>query len=74
MYLLGYMPAHNKMYVVDKQVNVYAYNLSLSIIEYQTAVLRGDLTAAEEVLPSVPVDQRNKVARFLETQGLWAVS
>lgn len=69
MYLLGYMPGHNKMYVVDKQVNVYGYNLSLSIIEYQTAVLRGDLAAAEEVLPSVPVDQRNKVARFLELQG-----
>jgi len=39
------------------------------MIEYQTAVLRGDLAAAAEILPSVPVDQRNKVARFLEAQG-----
>jgi len=69
MYLLGYMPSHDRVYVVDKEMNVYGYALSLSMIEYQTAVLRGDLTAAEGILPSVPTDQRNKVARFLEAQG-----
>lgn len=69
MYLLGYMPSQDRVYVVDKQVNVYVYSLSLSMIEYQTAVLRGDLSVAAEILPTVPADQRNKVARFLETQG-----
>jgi coatomer subunit beta' len=69
MYLLGYMPAQNRIYAVDKQVNVYGYVLSLSLVEYQTAILRGDLEAAAELLPSVPTDQRNKVARFLEAQG-----
>lgn len=69
MYLLGYLPAHNQIYLCDKDVNFYAFSLSLSVIEYQTAVLRGDLESAAEILPSVPAEQRNRIARFLETQG-----
>lgn len=38
-------------------------------MEYQTLILRGELEAAEETLPSVPKDQNNKIARFLEGQG-----
>ncbi len=55
---------------MDKEMNVSGYLLSLSVIEYQTAVLRGDMTAAEEILPTVPKDQHNKVARFLENRGV----
>jgi coatomer subunit beta' len=50
-------------------VNVVSFALSLAVVEYQTLVLRGDLEAAEEVLPNVPKDQNNKIARFLEGQG-----
>lgn len=39
------------------------------MVEYQTLILRGDLEAAEEILSSVPKDQNNKIARFLEGQG-----
>lgn len=46
-----------------------SFALSLAVVEYQTLVLRGDLEAAEEILPSVPKDQNNKIARFLEGQG-----
>ena len=70
MYLLGYLPSHNRIYLCDKDVNFFAFSLSLSVIEYQTAVLRGDLDAAAEILPSVPSEQRNRIARFLETQDL----
>ncbi|KAI6004769.1 hypothetical protein EDD15DRAFT_2384733 [Pisolithus albus] len=47
-------------------MNIYAYSLSLSVMEYQTAVLRGDMDATAEILPSIPKEQLNKVARFLE--------
>ncbi|EPQ58853.1 coatomer protein [Gloeophyllum trabeum ATCC 11539] len=70
LYLMGYIPAHNRVYLGDKDVNVYAYTLALSLVEYQTAVLRGDMEAAEEILPTIPKDQRNKVARFLEGRDL----
>ncbi|EIN11093.1 coatomer beta' subunit [Punctularia strigosozonata HHB-11173 SS5] len=69
MYLLGYIPAHNRVYVADKNMNVYGFMLSLSLVEYQTAVLRGDMDAAAEILPQIPKEQRNRVARFLESRG-----
>jgi len=50
-------------------VNVVSFALSLAVVEYQTLILRGELEAAEETLPSVPKDQNNKIARFLEGQG-----
>ncbi|CAG8718134.1 1745_t:CDS:10, partial [Funneliformis mosseae] len=46
------------------------YALSLTVIEYQTAILRSDLETAEQLLPTVPSDQRNRIARFLESQDL----
>jgi len=70
MYLLGYIPTHNRTYLVDKDVKVYGYSLSLNLIEYQTAVLRGDMEAAQEILPTIPKEQQNKVARFLDARGL----
>jgi coatomer subunit beta' len=64
------MPTYNRIYLVDKNLNVYAYSLSLSVVEYQTAVLRNDTEAAAEILQTVPKDQVNKVARFLEARGI----
>ena len=69
MFLLGYIPAHNRIYLCDKDVQIYVYALSLSVIEYQTAILRGDFDAADELLPNIPAEQRNRIARFLEAQG-----
>lgn len=68
IYLLGYIPAHNRVYVVDKDLSIYSFSLSLTVVEYETAILRGDLETANELLPSIPHDQRNKIARFLEAQ------
>ncbi|KAG8219095.1 coatomer WD associated region-domain-containing protein [Butyriboletus roseoflavus] len=70
MYILGYIPAHNRVYLADKDMNVYGYALSLSVVEYQTAVLRGDMEAADKILPTLPKEQFNKVARFLEGRDL----
>lgn len=69
MYLLGYIPGHNRVYLADKDVKVYGYSLSLNLIEYQSAILRDDMDTAAEILPSIPKEQRSKVARFLEVRG-----
>lgn len=69
MYLLGYLPRDGRVYVADKDVNVISYALSLSVVEYQTLVLRGDMDSANELLKEIPEDQKNKIARFLEGQG-----
>lgn len=69
MYLLGYMPKENRLYLGDKELNVVSYYLLLSVLEYQTAVMREDFDAAVQILPSIPKEQRTRVAHFLEKQG-----
>ncbi|OJD15565.1 hypothetical protein AJ78_04188 [Emergomyces pasteurianus Ep9510] len=69
MYLLGYLPRDGRIYLSDKDVNVISFSLSLSVVEYQTLVLRGDMDSATELLHDIPADQMNKIARFLEGQG-----
>ncbi len=55
-------------------MNLYSYSLSLTVIEYQIVVLRGDTEAAAEILPTTPKDQMNKIVRFLEGQGLFTLA
>jgi len=69
MYLLGYIPKDNRVYLGDKELNVVSYSLLLSVLEYQTAVMRRDFETADKVLPTVPREQRTRVAHFLEKQG-----
>ncbi|GER44990.1 coatomer [Striga asiatica] len=70
MYLLGYLANQSRVYLVDKEFNVIGYTLLLSLIEYKTLVMRGDLDRANEVLPVIPKEQLNSVARFLESRGM----
>ena len=69
MYILKYLPRDGRIYIADKDVNVASFALSLAVVEYQTLVLRGDIDAASEVLKTIPEDQKNRIARFLEGQG-----
>ena len=34
MYLLGYIPGDNQLYLGDKELNIVSYNLQLSVLEY----------------------------------------
>lgn len=69
MYLLGYISNNNRIYLGDKELNVISYELQLSVLEYQTAVMRKDFDTADIVLPKIPKEQRTRVAHFLEKQG-----
>lgn len=69
MYLLGYVPKDNRLYLGDKELNVISFSLLLSVLEYQTAVMRSDFERADLVLPTVPKEHRTRVAHFLEKQG-----
>jgi len=46
------------------------YTLLLSLIEYKTLVMRGDFDRANDVLSSIPKEQYDSVARFLESRGM----
>ncbi|ERE77066.1 coatomer subunit beta' isoform X2 [Cricetulus griseus] len=69
MYLLGYIPKDNRLYLGDKELNIVSYSLLVSVLEYQTAVMRRDFSMADKVLPTIPKEQRTRVAHFLEKQG-----
>lgn len=69
MYLLGYIPKDNRLYLGDKELNVVSFSLQLSVLEYQTAVMRRDFERADLVLPTIPKEHRTRVAHFLEKQG-----
>eukprot|EP00620_Florenciella_sp_RCC1587_P015150 CAMPEP_0182558538 /NCGR_PEP_ID=MMETSP1324-20130603/2016_1 /TAXON_ID=236786 /ORGANISM="Florenciella sp., Strain RCC1587" /LENGTH=867 /DNA_ID=CAMNT_0024770713 /DNA_START=70 /DNA_END=2670 /DNA_ORIENTATION=+ len=70
MYMLGYLPKEDRVFLIDKALNVVSYKVLLSVLEFQTAVVRDDIEAANEILPSIPESEHNSVARFLESQGL----
>nr|BAD25013.1 putative Golgi-associated particle 102K chain [Oryza sativa Japonica Group] len=70
MYLLGYLANQSRVYLIDKQFNVVGYTLLLTMIEYKTLVMRGDFDRANALLPSIPKEQHDSVARFLESRGM----
>ncbi|KAI3727219.1 hypothetical protein L1987_67030 [Smallanthus sonchifolius] len=70
MYLLGYLANQSRVYLIDKEFNVIGYTLLLTLIEYKTLVMRGELELASGLLPSIPKEHYNSVARFLESRGM----
>jgi hypothetical protein len=54
MYLLGYLAAQSRVYLMDRDFSVIPYTLLLSVVEYKTLVLRGDMETAAEVLETIP--------------------
>ena len=67
--VLGYLAKEDRVYLIDKSLNVTSHCVMLSVLEYQTAVMRGDFDTANALLESVPESQYTTVARFLESQG-----
>lgn len=68
-YVLGYLARDNKVYVSDKDINVTSYHVSLSVLEYQTLVLRGEIEQAnQDYLGSIEKEDLLKISRFLEAQ------
>merc|ERR1711872_682022 len=56
-------------YVGGEIVTVSHLDRTMYLLEYQTAVMRRDFDTADKVLPTVPKEQRTRVAHFLEKQG-----
>jgi len=66
MYLLGYFS--DRLYLIDKEFNVVSFELLLSVLNYKTLIVRDEFEAAEALLPKIPKDHYNSIARFLEAQ------
>lgn len=53
-YIMGYDGKQNRLYMVDKNFNVYCYSLLLSVVNYQSAILNDDEHGAEIYLKDIP--------------------
>lgn len=69
MYILGYIPQQNRVYLMDSDRCVVSYLVMLSFIEYQIAVVNEDFDKAEAIFPSIPENYHNKCAKFLDSLG-----
>ena len=67
--ILGYLAKEDRVFLVDKAMNITSYKVMLAMLQYQTAVVRGDFDAANELLPIIPETEYLVVAKFLEAQG-----
>jgi len=67
--VLGYLAKEDRVYLVDKTLNIVSYRVMMAVLQYQTAVMRGDFDAANELLASIPESEYTTIARFLEAQG-----
>ena len=69
MFLLGFLAKENRLFLIDKECGIVSFGLQTSVLEYQTAIVRGLEDAADAVLPTIPVESLQMVAKFLESQG-----
>ena len=68
MYLLGYIPADSRLYLGDKELNVVSFQLLLSVLEYQTAVMRRDFETADKVTRRSI--KKNSLKKYKDFQNL----
>ena len=52
--ITGWAPQPSGCLAAPQEFGVVGYTLLLSVIEYKTLVMRGDMDAAAEILPQIP--------------------
>ena len=47
-YILGYDSKQNRLYMVDKNFNIYSYSLILAVVSYQASIMNGEVEEAQK--------------------------
>lgn len=63
---MGYLPNLNRLFLIDKDLNLYSYELLQSVLQYQQAILEQDFTTADNLFTTIPSSAHLKLAKFLE--------
>ena len=69
--LQGYLPASNKLYLMNKNFSLVSYTFPLSFVTYQMAILKKDFILADKIFPTVPTEYLEQVTNFLEKFELY---
>ena len=67
--ILGYVEAQNRIYLIDKSLDIVSYELLLPVLEYEQAIAREDMTSAAKILERIPLHKIGKIAKLLEKMG-----
>ena len=68
-FILGYDGKQNRLYLIDKSLNIVSYSLLLSLINYQAAILNDDIHGAQAFFKDIPDTFHSKLAKFLEANN-----
>ena len=68
-HILGYDGKQNRLYLVDKSLNIYAHRLLLSMMNFQVCILNNQTDKAKSYLPAIPESFHGKLSKFLEING-----
>lgn len=68
-FVFGYDTKQNRLYLIDKSLNMISSTLLLPLVNFQAAVLSEDMHYAEQHFKDIPQSYHSKVAKFLEAQG-----
>lgn len=78
MFVLGYVPQKNRVFLINKALKITSYELLTSVIQAQREIVRADpgITTDDpqyqhlkEVLGQVPESHIGKIAKFLESMN-----
>jgi len=53
-FILGYDGKLNRLYMIDKNLNISSFSLLLSLVNYQSAILNDDQHGAELFFKDIP--------------------
>jgi coatomer subunit beta' len=63
------MAEHNRIYLINRDLQIVSYAIDLSLIDYKAAITKKDFAAAQLAFARVPQSLYTRAARFLEHQG-----
>ena len=57
MYMLGYPAKEDRVFLIDNAFNVVSFRVLLSVLQFQTAIVRQDMDEANLLIKYVAVQQ-----------------
>ena len=62
--IIRYLAKEDRIFVVDKSLNISSRSIMHTVLQYQTVVMRGDFDSTNELLTIIPQTEYTKVAHF----------
>jgi len=70
-FLLGYLESTNKLYLINKDLQLISYSFPHAFIKYQMAILDKDFDTAEKLVEKIPDSFNDAIFKFLEKFELY---